>query len=75
MNDHRDSSSIVPHFDEAFFLVDDDLNFVHRGVSLKIVRGVHKNLIKNFVKAWNYGDVFLDHLGFAFVKEPQRLLL
>lgn len=46
---------------------------IHGRISLLVVSSVDKNLIKDFVQAWNVADVFLLHGLCGFVENPREV--
>lgn len=50
MDDHRDGFPIVPDREFLLLLVDGHFDLGRSFVSLHVVRGVHKDFVKDFVK-------------------------
>lgn len=61
MNLHGHPIPIVVHADAIFLHVDDDLNGVHLGVALLVVRGVDKDLVEDLIETGHEGDGPVNH--------------
>mmetsp|Transcript_2655 Transcript_2655/g.6361 ORF Transcript_2655/g.6361 Transcript_2655/m.6361 type:complete len:367 (+) Transcript_2655:2971-4071(+) len=76
VDDHRETSAIVPHGDGVVLLVDVDFDGVHAlRVADQVVGSIHDNLIEDLVQCRSVGDLFVHHPALHGVKDPKFLLL
>ena len=73
MDHHRDRLAVVPHGKFSFFRIDGHFDRSSSLVSLNIVRCVHKDLVKYFVKRRHIRYLFQLELHGARIDDPHLL--
>ena len=59
MDDYWYSFSIIPYWDKTFLFIDLNLQKVHFAISLVIISGIDKDLIKYLIERRDICDLFI----------------
>lgn len=75
VNLHGNTIAIVVDADTVLFHINRDLDGIHGGISLLVVRGVDEDLVKDLVQAGDVGDGAVDHFAavLGVVEDPEGL--